>query len=114
MRLNLDLNLKAVVRRHGRSLALLSASTVLAATHGPLWAYQRGLIGPHDPGLRVLLSGPLRLVGLVRRLALYATVGAAQLLVLDVRERWLDLLGRILAGGFEDARWPATRQERRA
>ena len=85
-----------LARRHGRSLALLTAATLLAATEGPLWAYQRGLLGPADPGLRVMLDFPVRLLAVARNLARGATVGAALLLALDVRERWLHLVGRIL------------------
>jgi hypothetical protein len=85
-----------LARRHGRSLTLLAAATALAVTEGPLWAYQRGLLGPADPGLRVLLGLPMRLVVLARNLARGATLGAALLLMLDVRERWLNLVGRVL------------------
>jgi hypothetical protein len=95
--------LRALLRRHGRSLALLTAATALAAIHVPLWAYERGLVGPTDPDLRLLLSWPLRLVALVRELARIATIVAARLLMIDVRERWLDLLGRVLVAGDRDA-----------
>jgi hypothetical protein len=93
---------KAGSRRHGRSLTLLSTATILAALHVPLWAYERGLLGPADPNLRVLLAGPVRLVAVLRDAARFVTAGAALLLWLDVREQWLNLVGRLLASGDRD------------
>jgi hypothetical protein len=43
-----------------------------------------------------MLDFPVRLLAVARNLARGATVGAALLLALDVRERWLHLVGRIL------------------
>ena len=95
--------LTAVGRRHGRSLTLLGAATALTALYVPLWAYERRLLGSADPGVRLLLSWPLRLAALLREAARVATVGAAQLLLLDVREHWLALVGRILVSDVRDA-----------
>jgi hypothetical protein len=83
---------KALLRRHGRSLTLVTSATALAAIQGPLWAYER-----------LLLSWPVRLAARVRDLVRLATVCAAWLLVLDVRERWLELVGQILATGDRKA-----------
>jgi hypothetical protein len=94
--------LTAGIRRHGRSLTLLGTATVLSALHVPLWAYERGLLGPDDPNLRVLLTGPVRLLHVLRDVARFATAGAALLVWLDVREQWLDLVGRLLASGVRD------------
>jgi hypothetical protein len=83
-------------RRHGRSLTLLSLATVFAALHVPLWAYERGLLGPADPHLRQFLAPAVRLVALLRGAAWLATVWAAWLVAVDVREQWLALVGRLL------------------
>jgi hypothetical protein len=94
---------KALLRRHGRSLTLFTSATALAAIQCPLWAYERGLLGPDNPDLRLLLSWPVRLATRVRDLVRLATVYAAWLLVLDVRERWLELVGQILTTGDRKA-----------
>jgi hypothetical protein len=99
----LEAGLRRQARRHGRSLTLLSLATGLAALHVPLWAYERGLLGPADPHLRLVLTGPVRLAGLLRDAARLATVLAARLFLLDVREQWLHLVGRLLAGGERGA-----------
>jgi hypothetical protein len=98
----LDAGLRRQGRRHGRSLTLLSTATVLAALHVPLWAYERGLLGPADPNLRLVLTGPVRLVALLRDAARLVTLGAARLVLIDVREQWLDLVGRMLAPAGRD------------
>jgi hypothetical protein len=94
---------KALLRRHGRSLTLFTSATARAAIHCPLWAYEQGLLRPDNPDLRLLLSWPVRLAARVRDLVRLATVYAAWLLVLDVRERWLELVGQILATGDRKA-----------
>jgi hypothetical protein len=101
-RASLD-GLKAVGRRPARSLTLLGTATALTALYVPLWAYERRLLGSADPGVRLLVSWPMRLVALLREVARGATVGAAQLLLLDVREQRLKLVGRMLVPGVRDA-----------
>jgi hypothetical protein len=44
----------------------------------------------------------VRLVALLRDAARLVTLGAARLVLIDVREQWLDLVGRMLASAGRD------------
>jgi hypothetical protein len=53
-----------------------------------LWAYDRGLAGPRDPGQRLLLGGPVATARAAQGLALAVAVYAGAGVLSGLRERW--------------------------
>jgi hypothetical protein len=64
------------------------AGAVFAVTQGALWAYDRGLAGPRDPGQRLLLGGPVAAARAAQGLALAVAAYAGAGVLSGLRGRW--------------------------
>jgi hypothetical protein len=66
-----------------------AAAVVRLATQIPIWAYDRGLLGPRDAGQRILLGLPLAAVRLLGHGATGVAVVSGGNLLIAARQRWL-------------------------
>jgi hypothetical protein len=66
------------------------AVAVRLATQIPLWAYERGLLGPRDAGQRILMGFPLMAVRLLRDASTFVAVYSGGNLIAEARRRWTD------------------------
>ena len=71
------------------------AVAVRLATQIPLWAYDRGLLGPREAGQRILLGLPLAAVRLLKEASLVVAVYTGGNLLAEARRRWLAYQGEI-------------------
>ncbi len=72
-----------------RMLAIFGGAVVVRlATQIPLWAYDRGLLGPRDAGQRILLGLPLAAVRLLKEASLVIAVYSGGNLLAEARRRW--------------------------
>jgi hypothetical protein len=97
LRMTLQTRFAAAVRQNRPVAVFCVALTTLACLEVPLWAYESGMLGPHDRGVRLLLHGPVRLVGGIRDVARLVTVASGVLLVTEMRRQWQEYAENLLA-----------------
>jgi len=74
-----------------RLLAIFGVAVVVRlATQIPVWAYDRGLLGPRDAGQRILMGFPLLAVRLLRDASTFVAIYAGSNLLAEARRRWTD------------------------
>ena len=74
-----------------RWLAIFGVAVVVRlATQIPMWAYDRGLLGPRDAGQRILMGFPLMAVRLLRDVSTFVAVYSGGNLLAEARRRWTD------------------------
>ena len=79
-------------------VAFGGAGSVFVVTRVTLWAYDRGLAGPRDPGQRILLGGPVAAARAAQGLSLALAVYAGTAVLSGLRERWQRYVAQVEQG----------------